>query len=317
LPAVLTPHTRHRANGIDRFNTRFRNQRPEGAAIMNGSAKRTGFTLVELLVVIGILAMLMGMLLPAVQGAREAGRRNNCMNNMTQLGKAVFSFDSARGFIPGWKNATIGGGSVTPAWPVLLLPQIDRRDLFRVWESGTTARVYVDLFLCPSAAPDLIANTTNNDFISFAGNCGTGNNPTVSGTGFGDGVMFDSTQANGRISLDYVSSGDGTATTTLFSEKRNPESRNWAVAPASAGELNILVNTTAPRAFNITGSTNTPSSVHPNGVMMTFCDGHSMFLSDQITGEVYSQLMTSNSVEASTASLRGLPALNESRLKIK
>jgi prepilin-type N-terminal cleavage/methylation domain-containing protein/prepilin-type processing-associated H-X9-DG protein len=280
---------------------------------MCGPNRRTGFTLVELLVVIGILATLMGMLLPAVQGARESGRRNNCMNNMSQLGKAVFTFDSARGHIPGWRNPTVlttVAGGVTPGWPVMLLPQIDRRDLFRLWESGANPRSYIDLFVCPSSAPDLIASTGTSDFMSFGGNCGSGGN-----TAAGDGVMFDSTLTGGRISLDYVSAGDGTATTMLFSERRNPEAFSWGVAPAAAAAMGFTHSAGTNRVFNLTPfNATTPSSAHPNGIVMTFCDGHTMFLSDAMIGNVYTQLMTSNSVESNQPALA---PLNERDLKVR
>ena len=65
---------------------------------MAAPRKHTGFTLVELLVVITIIGMLMSLLLPAVQSAREAGRRNTCANNMHQLGLAILNFRRLYGF---------------------------------------------------------------------------------------------------------------------------------------------------------------------------------------------------------------------------
>jgi prepilin-type N-terminal cleavage/methylation domain-containing protein len=87
--------------------------------------QRNAFTLVELLVVISIIAALMALLLPAVQRARESGRRVACTNNQYQLAFACIRHDDANGFLPGWRNRLVlnsGTASIFPSWPVMILP---------------------------------------------------------------------------------------------------------------------------------------------------------------------------------------------------
>ena len=119
------------------------------------------FTLVELLVVIAIIGVLMGLLLPAVQSAREAGRRVTCSNNLYQMGLATSRFNDTSGFIPGWRNKTISltNGS-TYSWPMLLMPFLERRDVYTAATASLNfSPPYVDMFLCPSSPPSSMSAT--------------------------------------------------------------------------------------------------------------------------------------------------------------
>src|SRR5262245_58928154 len=93
---------------------------------------RNAFTLVELLVSIAIIGALVGLLLPAVQQAREASRRSACQNNLRQCGLALLTFESSRGVFPpsGWTVAS----PTNPAgkfigWRAIILPHIEQAAL--------------------------------------------------------------------------------------------------------------------------------------------------------------------------------------------
>jgi prepilin-type N-terminal cleavage/methylation domain-containing protein/prepilin-type processing-associated H-X9-DG protein len=255
-----------------------------------------GFTLVELLVVITIIGMLMALLLPAVQAARESGRRANCASNLKQLAFACQQYeskytDSRKGF-PGYKQKVGPANGLQDAcWAVMLLPHLERMDIWRKWQTtptDSTARVLMKVMICPSDPPDVMS--AGDGPCSYAANTR---------------VFLDRSVANApAISTDFISAKDGCSTTLLLSENlRVTSDHKWWGDPLASATSPYVVNPAkvgfggggaAPPYTAATIGTMKPfvTSNHGGGAMAAFVDGHVVFLRDDIGDNLYQSLVT-------------------------
>ncbi len=293
-------------------------KRTERMTQMKRRATR-GFTLVELLVVITIIGMLMALLMPAVQSARESGRRATCMNNVKNIVLAAQQFEGARKAFPGYANTVVITGSTgtTVSWAGMLLPYLERSDIWNQIKTGQSSAVYgkvLRVMICPSDPPPTMSGNigpsayTANGLVCRSGlqtyNSTTGWTPvTYNASGIGSG-----TPALPR-SFDYVSMNDGSSTTLLISENiqndaapvisgtsANHWQHNWfdfgqqtsisfginlahvEGMNATYDSASIGVTVAYPWQTNPMGAN--IRSNHSGGVVAGFCDGNVRFLRD-------------------------------------
>jgi len=179
-----------------------------------------GFTLIELLVVIAIIAILIGLLLPAVQKVREAAARTQCVNNLKQIGLALQNFHDALGFLPaGGTNALPNPLGTNPpvgkgqdgSWAFQILPYIEQNAVFMLNNQGAIANTTIKTYFCPTRRGVGVLNNGRAPIDYSAGGAGSANN-----TAIGNGVIRPKNQAVVRIPTII----DGTSNTLAVAEKQ-------------------------------------------------------------------------------------------------
>ncbi len=241
---------------------------------------RRGFTLIELLVVIAILAVLIGLLLPAVQKVREAAARSQCQNNLHQLGLAMHSYhDSNQAFPPAFAKPSNYG------WSVWLLPYVEQQNLFNninpngTTLSGTTPNTLlrVSVFSCPSDP----GGNLNTYFGGYAKS----------------NYVVSEQISDGGVGYPMSTITDGTSNTILIGE-RDMQSQVGAVwagrdtaHSALSGVESVIGRPTWPIGTPFAGGADGNcthfawSSYHPGGANFAFCDASVHFLKNSLAND--------------------------------
>lgn len=207
--------------------------------------KRRAFTLVELLVVIAIIGMLVALLVPAVQMAREAARRATCVNNLKNVSTACMNFITSKDRFPDvvTKNqAPMAGTNIYAGWIPQMLPYLERNDLYSAYTTNANATgpraELVEILVCPS---DFKLRMNSPDPLSYLINAGMPDfDDTTKKTSLDwewNGVAFDNqfkgTSANPktpvRITLDDLNRADGTSRTILLGEHEGADCTEYGI----------------------------------------------------------------------------------------
>jgi prepilin-type N-terminal cleavage/methylation domain-containing protein/prepilin-type processing-associated H-X9-DG protein len=257
---------------------------------------KNGFTLVELLVVLSIVGVLVGLLLPAVQMARESARRIQCASHVKNMGVALHNFADAQRTLP------VGSEShkqTFQAWSGYILPYVEQSaiyaqvDFSNAWNApafnADASKKHVPIYICPSSRLQFEGKQ------DYGGITGTALLPLPAGTGphdaFGCGTLI-RTSAKQPSAVRFAGITDGLSMTLAVGESSD---RDEGGAGRWACGLNCFSQSEAAVGLGESGEL---FSFHPGGAHGLFADGHVQFLSRSMNKQVLGAICTRNGGES-------------------
>lgn len=298
---------------------------------MHPSRQRLAFTLIELLVVIAIIAILIGLLLPAVQKVRDAAARAQCANNLKQIGLAIHNYHDANKCLPPARLNYDGG--VT--WCVLILPFIEQGNFHRQWDlkknyyvqPQAVRETQVPIYYCPSRrSPGLVSLSGDKPDTVWTGSldhypgalgdyaCSVGDNAngeynTLKATGamiladFVNKGAAPSTIESFRSLTTFASITDGTSNTIFVGEKHVQEGKygqgmgDSSIYNGDPANVNAarIAGPSNPLAFGPTADYQVNfGGPHTGLVYFVFGDGSVRALTIGLSGKILSKLSVRN-----------------------
>ena len=267
-----------------------------------------GFTLIELLVVIAIIGVLVALLLPAVQAAREAARRASCVNNLKQVGIALHGYHDTHLALPAGGWIALYGQPATQnmntGWSASVLPWLEQPALYAglnmsvVYDdpaNATATHTVLLVYLCPSEPRKSFWNRYPGDKFDHAdadyggmyGERGL-SSPTVTNNPPHGPLVFNQT-------IPFAAVTDGTSQTLVVGEAPEAINALWA-SGHNIFDQSFPVNARPPIEFG-----EELTSQHPGGVNALFGDGSVHFLKNQTDRKILAALCTRDGGEVVSA----------------
>lgn len=259
------------------------------AAMVHSKLQRLAFTLVELLVAMAVIGVLVGLLLPAVQAARSSARKASCMNNLRQVGLALFAYHQSHKTLPPgcleWRGPGRPVSMKQIAWSAMILKYLEQQNLYEQIDfrypfddarNAQPASVSLGVYLCPAAVTGTPGGRGKTDYGGLYGQ-------RITARGRSDNGVFIYDDA-----IRFEEIRDGLSKTICVAEDTRGPDAEWI------NGRNVFEQTGGVNDPNAWSGDNEIRSEHTGGAMVLFVDGHTHLISNTIDKQTLAALITRN-----------------------